>query len=119
LEIDDRAAQLAAFALMMKARADDRRIFASGVQPHVLAIQESKGLNAQQITEALNRPLDAGERKGQQGNIAQADVAQLITLFEHGKTFGSLIRVPANLAEKLPVIAERVQEVLANGGMLE
>ena len=29
LEIDDRAAQLAAFALMMKARADDRRIFAS------------------------------------------------------------------------------------------
>ena len=27
LEIDDRAAQLAAFALMMKARADDRRIF--------------------------------------------------------------------------------------------
>src|SRR6266571_1930811 len=58
LEIDDRAAQLAAFALMMKARADDRRIFASGIQPHVLAIQESKGLNAQQITEALNRPLN-------------------------------------------------------------
>ena len=46
LEIDDRAAQLAAFALMMKARADDRRIFANGIQPHVLAIQESKGLNA-------------------------------------------------------------------------
>ena len=54
LEIDDRAAQLAAFALMMKARADDRRIFSSGIQPHVLAIQESKGLDAQQITEALN-----------------------------------------------------------------
>jgi hypothetical protein len=119
LEIDDRAAQLAAFALMMKARADDRRIFASGVQPHVLAIQESKGLNAQQITEALNRPLDAGETKGQPGDIAQVDVTQLITLFEHGKTFGSLIRVPENLAEKLPAIAERMQEVLAYGGMLE
>jgi type II restriction/modification system DNA methylase subunit YeeA len=119
LEIDDRAAQLAAFALMMKARADDRRIFANGVQPHVLAIQESKGLNAQQITEALNRPLDVGETKGQLGNIAQADVAQLITLFEHGKTFGSLIRVPENLAEKLPAIAERVQDVLAYGRMLE
>ena len=37
LEIDDRAAQLAALALMMKARADDRRIFQSGVQPHVRA----------------------------------------------------------------------------------
>ncbi len=57
LEIDDRAAQLAAFALMMKARADDRRIFASGVKPHVLAIQDSKGLDAQQITEALNVPI--------------------------------------------------------------
>jgi hypothetical protein len=119
LEIDDRAAQLAAFALMMKARADDRRIFANGVQPHILAIQESKGLNAQQITEALNRPLDAGETKGQTGTIAQADVAQLIALFEHGKTFGSLIRIPENLAEKFPAIAERVQDVLVNGGMLE
>ena len=119
LEIDDRAAQLAAFALMMKARADDRRIFANGIQPHVLAIQESKGLNAQQITEALNRPLDAGEKQGQAGHIAQADVAQLIALFEHGKTFGSLIRVPENVAEKLPALAERVQTVLVNGGMLE
>jgi type II restriction/modification system DNA methylase subunit YeeA len=119
LEIDDRAAQLAAFALMMKARADDRRIFANGVQPHILAIQESKGLNAQQITEALNRPLDTGETQGQPGNIAQGDAAQLITLFEHGKTFGSLIRVPENLAKKLPAIAERVKDVLANGEMLE
>src|SRR5262245_2017378 len=58
LEIDDRAAQLAAFALMMKARADDRRIFASGMQPHVLAIRDSKGLDAKEITEALNRPLN-------------------------------------------------------------
>jgi type II restriction/modification system DNA methylase subunit YeeA len=141
LEIDDRAAQLAAFALMMKARADDRRIFANGVQPHVLAIQESKGLNAQQITEALNIPILKTERLPSEylfeeleeeraplfsrknlavkGDIAQTDVAQLITLFEHGKTFGSLIRVPENVAEKLPTIAQRVEEVLVNGGMLE
>src|SRR5690606_32813152 len=57
LEIDDRAAQLAAFALMMKARADDRRIFTQGIQPHVLSIQESKGLDAKEITEALNAPI--------------------------------------------------------------
>ena len=54
LEIDDRAAQLAAFALMMKARGDDRRIFENGTKPHILAIQESKGLDAGKITEALN-----------------------------------------------------------------
>ena len=57
LEINDRAAQLAAFALIMKARADDRRIFDSGVQPHVLAIQDSKGLDAKEITDALNAPI--------------------------------------------------------------
>jgi hypothetical protein len=36
-----------------------------------------------------------------------------------GKTFGSLIRVPEELAEKLPASAERVPNVLAYGGMLE
>ena len=46
-------------------------------------------------------------------------MAQLIALFEHGKTFGSLIRVPENMAEKLLAIAERVQDVLAYGGMFE
>jgi hypothetical protein len=141
LEIDDRAAQLAAFALMMKARADDRRIFSSGIQPHVLAIQDSKGLDTQQITEALNvpilktqplqseylfeeleeerAPLFSRKNLSVKGDIAQADVAQLIALFEYGKTFGSLIRVPEELVEKLPAIAERVQDVLAYGGMLE
>src|SRR5262249_2954287 len=117
LEIDDRAAQLAAFALMMKARADDRRIFASGVEPHVMAIQESKGLNAKEITGVLNAPLEYGEKQGQTGDIAHVDMALLIDLFEHGKTFGSLIRVPAKLTEKLPVIAERVQDMLTCGGM--
>ena len=43
LEIDDRAAQLAAFALMMKARADDRRIFDSEAKPNILAFQDSQG----------------------------------------------------------------------------
>jgi hypothetical protein len=116
LEIDDRAAQLAAFALMMKARADDRRIFDSGIQPHVLAIQESKGLDAKEITEALNAPLGGN---GAKGDISQADVAHLIDLFEHGKTFGSLIEVPEKLAERLPVIDQRVKEVVAHGGMFE
>ena len=41
LDIDDRAAQLAYFAVMMKARQYDRRFFTSGIQPHVYAIQES------------------------------------------------------------------------------
>ena len=41
LDIDDRAAQLAYFAVMMKARQYDRRFFSRGIQPHVYAIVES------------------------------------------------------------------------------
>ena len=41
LDIDDRAAQLAYFAVMMKARQYDRRFFGRGIQPHVYAIVES------------------------------------------------------------------------------
>ena len=41
LDIDDRAAQLAYFAVMMKARQYDRRFFSRGNQPHVYAIVES------------------------------------------------------------------------------
>ncbi|HUP80282.1 MAG TPA: BREX-1 system adenine-specific DNA-methyltransferase PglX, partial [Pirellula sp.] len=57
LEIDDRAAQLAAFALMMKARADYPRIFDIEAQPNVVSFVESKGLDAEEIHYALMSPL--------------------------------------------------------------
>ena len=53
LDIDDRAAQMAGFALLMKARADDRRLFSEPVQLNVLALQESKGLDADELASAL------------------------------------------------------------------
>lgn len=53
LDIDDRAAQMAGFALLMKARADDRRLFDEPVKLNVLSLQESKGLDADVLTRAL------------------------------------------------------------------
>ena len=44
LDIDDRAAQLAYFAVMMKARQYDRRFLTRGIQPHVYAICESNNI---------------------------------------------------------------------------
>ena len=44
LDIDDRAAQLAYFAVMMKARQYDRRLFRRGIQPNVMAIRASNGI---------------------------------------------------------------------------
>jgi hypothetical protein len=113
LEIDDRAAQLAAFALLMKARADDRRILESGIQPNILAFVESKGMDAGAITHALNSPIDGGA----EGTITKADIAALIGLFEEATTFGSLIEVPGALAETLPAIEERLAAVLKDGDL--
>ncbi|MBA2212500.1 BREX-1 system adenine-specific DNA-methyltransferase PglX [Sellimonas intestinalis] len=45
LDIDDRAAQLAYFAVMMKARQYDRRFFRRGIQPKVYAIVESNNVD--------------------------------------------------------------------------
>lgn len=45
LDIDDRAAQLAYFSVMMKARQYDRRFFSRGIQPHVYAITESNNID--------------------------------------------------------------------------
>lgn len=44
LDIDTRAAQLAYFAVMMKARQYDRRILTRGIQPNVCPICESNGI---------------------------------------------------------------------------
>ena len=56
LDIDDRAAQMAGFALLMKARADDRRLFSDESNPprlNVLSLQESTGLDADALCAAL------------------------------------------------------------------
>ena len=44
LDIDDRAAQLTYFVVMMKARQYDRRFFSRNIQPHVYAVVESNAL---------------------------------------------------------------------------
>ena len=50
LDIDERAAQLSYFAVMMKARQHDRRFFTRKVQPHVYAIEESNGITSARCT---------------------------------------------------------------------
>lgn len=134
LEIDDRAAQLSCFALMMKAREDDRRIFDPPPQLNVLAIQESNGLPVNTIVQAFTEkritkdddlpagefgfmvaeraPLFAGEAKATPAKADEqvaADLKVLLALFENAKTYGSLITVPPRLAERLPMIADAVQ----------
>ena len=111
LDIDDRAAQMAGFALLMKARKDDRRILQNGNVPrlNVMAIGGSAGLDEQEIAGNL---LDRTTPE-----VSKQDIADLVELFGHGKTFGSLITVPEGLAGKLPALSELVDAKLRSGDM--
>jgi len=114
LDIDDRAAQMAGFALLMKARADDRRLFtatddAGNLQPpklNVLSLQESKGLSVDELATHL-APF----------KVQRATITALVETFEHAKTFGSLIQIPYALKTHLAVLPEVLALVKQSGDM--
>ena len=82
LDIDDRAAQLAYFAVMMKACEYDHRFLRRGVQPHVCAIAESV-------------PLADLSPFGPEAPLAQT----LLDTFKDAKEYGSILHVPLSLAD--------------------
>ncbi|MHB8762846.1 MAG: BREX-1 system adenine-specific DNA-methyltransferase PglX, partial [Deferrisomatales bacterium] len=97
LEICPRAAQLTGFALMMKGRADDRRLFERGVKLNVMALVDSAGFDAEGLAQGV-KLVDYG--------LELNDLTELKRLFEHATTFGSLIQVPEGLAAKLPALKQ-------------
>ncbi|MDO9179515.1 MAG: BREX-1 system adenine-specific DNA-methyltransferase PglX [Agitococcus sp.] len=134
LDIDDRAAQLAGFALLMKARADDRRLFENTPELNVFAIQDSKGVDdavmAEVVMQAAIR-LEGGEVLGNRdlfgggalaavhsSGLKAADLRELIRFFEFGKTYGSLLMVPEKLAGKLPTLEALLEQVIKSGDSL-
>ncbi len=104
IDIDTRAAQLASFALLMKAREDDRRLFSNPPKLNIIALQDSQP-----------ERLDAFSQDLASTGIAQADLKELLDLFEHASTFGSLIQVPAAFAKKLPDLETKLNTALESG----
>ncbi len=84
LDIDDRAAQLAYFAVMMKARQYDRRFFAHPVQPNVYAIQESNWIGGA-------FPFDMGDFLLSKEH--QKTLNYLIDAFHDAKEYGSILQL--------------------------
>jgi len=82
LDIDDRAAQLAYFSVMMKARQYDTRFFSRKLQPHVYAICESNGLNADMVDYFVG-----GDPK------LKKDMDSLITEMRDAKEYGSILNI--------------------------
>lgn len=82
IEIDERAGELAAFALTMKARAKQRRFFNKGVKPNICVLE--------------NVYFDEGELKNYMDFVGRdlftAPLQTTLRQFEEADNFGSLIR---------------------------
>ncbi len=84
LDIDDRAAQLAYFFVMMKARQYDKGWFRRGIEPHVFALQDSPEIKEEIL-----------DRFGEQRNAA----SRVVDTFKNAKEYGSIIQPDVSLEE--------------------
>ncbi len=110
LDIDDRAGQLAAFALMMKARSKNRRIFRNRIELNICSIEESNGIPKEAVDFLVN-PKD----KGLIENLHKEQVEYLIEVFNDAKEYGSILDVKKIDFDAL----ERRIEEIRNGDTLD
>ncbi|MGJ3205401.1 BREX-1 system adenine-specific DNA-methyltransferase PglX, partial [Geobacillus thermoleovorans] len=81
IDIDDRAAQLAAFALMMKAREKTKKVFRHPPALNVISIQESNDILIDQAAELI------GENETE-----VAEIKRLLQTFIDAKNYGSILQ---------------------------
>ena len=88
LELDERASELAAFALMMKAREKDRRIFGRDVRPQICHLEKIE-FTEQELSDYQNK---IGS------DVITFDVLETVKQFNEADNFGSLIIPKLNSA---------------------
>ncbi|HHR5113661.1 TPA: BREX-1 system adenine-specific DNA-methyltransferase PglX, partial [Escherichia coli] len=126
LDIDDRAAQLSGFALLMMARQDDRRIFTRDVRLNIVSLQESLHLDIAKLWQQLNfhqqiQTGSMGDMFAENNALTQTDSAEyqllLRTLkrFVNAKTLGSLIQVPQEEEAELKVFLDALYRLEQEG----
>lgn len=107
LDIDDRAGQLAYFALMMKARSYSRRIFRDmkrdTISLNVCAIQESNGLTEKDIEYFAN-----GDE------TLKKDIEYLVDVFTDAKEYGSILEVKEVDFERIENRLIEIEEDIAD-----
>ncbi|RZD20081.1 BREX-1 system adenine-specific DNA-methyltransferase PglX [Pseudoalteromonas sp. MEBiC 03485] len=134
LDIDDRAAQLAGFALMMKAREDDRRIFQrveeGEVALNLFSLQSTEHLDIPKLWKALD--LEGNQQIGSTGGLFDEEprhpeldsgseygkyfelLQELKTAFLQAKTLGSLIQIDVEHLDNLLSLKQLLLEKFAN-----
>lgn len=97
LDIDDRAGQLAYFAVMMKARKYNRRVLTMGITPNVMSIQDSGFMTDDLIEYVASRNTDI-----------RADLRLLRKDLKDAKELGSIINVTKL---NYPALYTRIAEI--------
>lgn len=87
LDIDDRAFQMAYFAVMMKAREYNRRILNGENRPNLYSIQESNGIDREQL-KFFGCSMENAERE-----TTLQDMTELLDTFVDAKEYGSILTV--------------------------
>jgi type II restriction/modification system DNA methylase subunit YeeA len=106
LDIDDRAGQLATFALLMKARSKNRRIFRHKPKMNLCSIQESNDIPKEAI-EYLVSPKETELEK----HFHREDVEYLIEVFHDAKEYGSILDVKEI---DFDALEKRIEEIRSN-----
>jgi len=125
LDIDDRAAQLSGFAMLMLARQDDRRILGRDVRLNIVSLQESK-LDIAELWTKLNfhqqlQRGGMGDMFAEGPALANTDSAEYkllmrtLALFTRAKTLGSLIQVPQEDEAALKVFLDGLYRLVVEG----
>ncbi|MFW7429744.1 BREX-1 system adenine-specific DNA-methyltransferase PglX [Escherichia coli] len=125
LDIDDRAAQLSGFAMLMLARQDDRRILGRGVRLNIVSLQESK-LDIAELWTKLNfhqqvQRGSMGDMFSERTVLANIDSAEYkllmrtLGLFTSAKTLGSLIQVPHEDEAALKAFLDGLYRLVVEG----
>ncbi|HBZ2419393.1 TPA: BREX-1 system adenine-specific DNA-methyltransferase PglX, partial [Klebsiella pneumoniae] len=126
LDIDDRAAQLSGFALLMMARKDDRRIFTRDVHLNIVSLQESLHLDIAKLWQQLNfhqqnQTGSMGDMFAESTALAHTDSAEYQLLmrtlkrFVNAKTLGSLIQVPQEEEAELKAFLDTLYRLELEG----
>lgn len=126
LDIDERAAQLSYFAVMMQGRKYDNRFLTRHYQPHIYAITESNGIDRELLAyfgvelDDLNRENALNQLNGMLDEMEDAcEYGSLITVSEYDfallRDFAAAYDAEQNLfaSGSLAPLQERLQQLIA------
>lgn len=108
IDIDKRAAQLATFALAMKAAQDNPRLLGKTIPVNIINIVESNNMDIDAIANTLATR-----------DVSADTIKSLLDNFENAQTYGSLIKIKHDLIEKLDDIAAMIAKAETANDMIK